>query len=534
MPGLFDDIVAEQPQNQSGLFDDIVAEKPKEPSKEPMAWGDVGTGAIKNIGPSAIQFAKDIAQPFIHPIDTAENLKNLGHGILQKTGILPGSEHEKYADAVGQFFAERYGGIENVKKTLATDPVGLASDLSLLFTGGGSLAARAPGILGKTGEIVGAAGRAIDPISAVAKTAEFGTKGAAGLIGHLGTHTGRESIETAARAGFEGGEAARVFRENMRGTAPMEDTVEAARVGLDNMRKTRGSLYRKEMAAIGADKTVLDFDKIDRAYLDVAGIKRFKGESLSPSTNKIRQDILDAIDHWRFLDPAEFHTAEGLDALKQKIGDLVYGTTEAGTPARVVGDQIYKAIKQTVVQQAPKYAKVMDAYETATREIREIERTLSLPGDHAATVDTSLRKLQSVLRDNVNTSFGRRRELAQYLIEAGSPYLMERLAGQALKSGYPRGLGRLAMNTMVEGLLLLAGAAHTGFGAAALVPAAAALPFMSPRLMGEAAYYTGRVAAPAKYVKVRPRTAFQLGRVTRAENEQSGEEALRALLARRP
>lgn len=484
-------------------------------SSAPMAWTDVGIGAAKNFGPSALEFGKNVVQPFIHPIETADAFKNLGHGILQKTGVLSGDDHEKYADAVGRFFADRYGGIENVKHTLATDPVGLAADLSVLVTGGGGLAARAPGMVGKVGQVTKTAGQLIDPINIAAKGAGLSGKLVAGTIGNLGTHTGRESIETAFRAGLEGGESAKAFRENMRGTAPMEETVEAAREGLNKLRTQRGTAYRNEMSKIGADKTILDFDEIDRAFL-TSGVKRFKGVDISTSTAGLRSKIMDIIDDWRRLDPAEFHTAEGLDALKQKIGDLVYGTTEAGTPARVVGDQIYKSIKQTIAKQAPQYSKVMDAYETATREIREIERTLSLPGDHAATVDTSLRKLQSVLRDNVNTSFGRRRELAQYLIEAGSPQLMERLAGQALKPGAPRGLGRLAMNTMVEGLLLLAGGvASGGAGLTALAPAAASLPFMSPRLMGEAAYGLGRAASPSKYITVRPRMSYQVGRLSR-------------------
>src|SRR5438309_262397 len=98
--------------------------------KGPLSWSDVGAQALQNTPGSAAQFGHDIVQPFLHPIDTATNLKNLGLGVLQKTGIVSGDEHEKYADAVGRFFADRYGGVENVKRSLATDPVGVAGDLS--------------------------------------------------------------------------------------------------------------------------------------------------------------------------------------------------------------------------------------------------------------------------------------------------------------------------------------------------------------------------------------------------------------------
>src|SRR5262245_45560868 len=90
----------------------------------------------------------------------------------------------------------------------------------------------------------------------------------------------------------------------------------------------------------------------------------------------------------------------------------------------------------------------MNAYAKASDIINELERTLSLNPN--ATVDTSLRKLQSVLRDNVNTSFGRRRELAEYLVNHGAPNLIERLSGQALKPLASRGLGRLGMQVAAE------------------------------------------------------------------------------------
>ena len=162
---------AAAPQSGGGFdpaeFEAFKSGKPLTPST--LSAGEVATGALTNLGPSALQFGKDVAQPFLHPIETAENLKNLGHGVLQKTGILPGTEHEKYADAVGKFFADRYGGIENVKRTLATDPVGMASDLSVLLTGGGSLAAKLPATAGRVGEIAGTVGRVVDPINVAAK-----------------------------------------------------------------------------------------------------------------------------------------------------------------------------------------------------------------------------------------------------------------------------------------------------------------------------------------------------------------------------
>ena len=123
----------------------------------------------------------------------------------------------------------------------------------------------------------------------------------------------------------------------------------------------------------------------------------------------------------------------------------------------------------------------MSGYEKASKNIKEIERTLSL-GDKKSS-DTALRKLQSTMRNNVNTNYGKRADLVKQLEDAGATNISEKLAGQALSSWTPRGLGSIVAGG--------AGAA----GVATLNPLLA-LPvaMQSPRLMGEASYYAGKTA----------------------------------------
>lgn len=121
---------------------------------------------IKNIPSSASQFVGDITFPFRHPIQAGEGLWNLGSGLVQKA--IPGEQgNEKYADAAGQFFSNRYGGVDEIKTTAMNDPVGLLADASLLVTGGGTAAAKLPGQAGKIGKATQTAGRAIDPLTSI-------------------------------------------------------------------------------------------------------------------------------------------------------------------------------------------------------------------------------------------------------------------------------------------------------------------------------------------------------------------------------
>jgi hypothetical protein len=122
-----------------------------------------------------------------------------------------------------------------------------------------------------------------------------------------------------------------------------------------------------------------------------------------------------------------------------------------------------------------------------------------------------LRKLQSTLRNNVNTNFGKRADLAKFLAANGAPRLMEKLAGQALNAWMPRGLGSLGMQLGLEGAAGLFGhAAGAGLAGAGL-GVLATMPFMSPRLMGEASYYAGK--ASTLPLQSAARGAFQAGRL---------------------
>jgi hypothetical protein len=112
----------------------------------------------------------------------------------------------------------------------------------------------------------------------------------------------------------------------------------------------------------------------------------------------------------------------------------------------------------------------------------ELKKALNL--GNKASVDTALRKLQSVMRDNVNTNYGNRVNYAEMLEQASGKPIMAQLAGQALSSPTPRGLQKVLPSV-------------TGAGAFALDPMLlATLPAQSPRLMGEATILAGKASRP--------------------------------------
>ena len=324
----------------------------------------------------------------------------------------------------------------------------------------------------QTGAMYGAALPAAVKVAGEAgKLTGRAVSGLAKYTAGLTTGAGAETFGTAYRAGKEGGTN---FLDNMRGNVPMTDVLDSAKDALLKMRIDRGNQYRSGMMDISRDKTVIGFEPIENAVKSLQTMGSYKGQVINKNSAGVVNDISEVVGRWKNLDPAEYHTPEGLDALKKAISDI-RDTTQFGTAARKAADTAYNSVKDQITAQAPTYAKTMKDYSQASDVLSEIEKALSLGNKAAA--DTSMRKLQSLMRNNVNTNFGNRLGLAKTLEENGAE-ILPAIAGQASSSFTPRGLQGLAA---------------TGAGLASLTNplTLAALPFTSPRLMGELSYGLG-------------------------------------------
>ena len=118
--------------------------------KQRRSFSDVPGEALANVGTSAANFYKGLITAITNPAQTAMGVLDVGAGTLQN--LLPkelvdlvnqidnkpeaAKRAVDVANAVGGMYKDRYGSVEALKNTLATDPVGAAADLSTLFTGG--------------------------------------------------------------------------------------------------------------------------------------------------------------------------------------------------------------------------------------------------------------------------------------------------------------------------------------------------------------------------------------------------------------
>ncbi len=459
-------------------------EKSKE--QKPLAWKDVPIEAVKNIGPSVANMVGDIYQAVTNPIQTAKSVIDVGAGTLQN--ILPESlvqligedkASRDVASQVGQFYKQRYGTEEGFKQALAKDPAGVMADVSTILTGGAAIAPKAVSAPLKAAAsmvdplqlAMKAGGKAVDVTGALAKQA----------LG-LTTGVGGEAISEAFKAGKAGGDAGTAFKANLMGRVDPTDVLTAAKENVAELGRQRQNAYRANMQNIKGDKSILNFDGIDKAVDSALSKVSYKGKVTKEAAAQKLSDVQSKINEWKSLDPAEFHTPEGLDALKQSIGETLESIPFESTQQRMVVGDVYNAVKNEIVKQAPTYAKTMKAYSEASDQIKEIERALSL-GKKAST-DTAMRKLQSLMRNNVQTNYGQRLELAKQLEQAGGQQIMPAIAGQALSEMVPRGIQRATSVPTSLGAFSVGGLpAAIGYGVVS-----------SPRAVGLGAYGAGATA----------------------------------------
>lgn len=464
---------------------------PEAKGSKSMQWADVPAKAASNLLPSAMNFVSGIYEAVRHPINTFSGLGDLAAGGLRNITPKPvldfidrldpnpqaGLRATEAANAVSNLYRDRYGSMEGLKNTIATDPVGFLADVSTVATGGAAATSKLP-LVSKT---LSDTARYTNPMGAVVPTTKFLNekvvspivKNTLGLI----TSVGAENVAQAYQSGKAGKTA---FMDNLTGKTGMADVLDTVKQNAQNIGAKASADYRSGMVDVKGDKSILSFNDIDGALKNAYESVTFKGQPKNIEAAKVTQQIADEVNKWKNLDPAEFHTPEGLDALKQRIGGIVDSIPFEEKAARMAASNIYNSVKDEISKQAPTYAKTMKNYSDSIDQIREIERTLSNP---KASIDTNLRKLHSLGRNNVNTNYGNRLDLAKSLEQAGGNEFLPDIAGQSMNSWASRGLVGQGGNLATLG---------SAFANPAML---GLLPFQSPKAVGAMSYGAGKLAS---------------------------------------
>jgi len=375
------------------------------------------------------------------------------------------------ASAAGQDLAERYGGYEEAKRSLAERPVSTAMDVATILTGGGGLAARAPGIAGKLGQAAVKAGQAIDPLTGLAKAATALPRATA-IPFWWKTGSSMKSLNDAARAGIEGNP---VFMDHLRGVATAEDMVNSVDDAVRTISKNASDKYVQSMGKMSEGS--LPFDKIDdaynKAYGEARSLDKVKDLSMAQGIDEVKAEI----DRWKNQSHPLANNIQDMDALKQRIDEII-GNYRGDTRTQKILGEIRKSVFDTISAKDPNYATTMEEYSKYAKEIKELRKELFAGTGDRKTMAARVRKIIAA------QSKAEKQGLLDKIAEI-NPDIPFMVAGQELAAGLPYGMRGYISNMATFGAFSLPG----------LIAGAAA---SSPRIAGTTQYRLGQGVGLAK------------------------------------
>jgi hypothetical protein len=472
--------------------------------------------AIQNVPSSSKQLINDIITPILSPIQTAKDLKALGSSVINL--IRPEEQgNEELARQVGAFFKDRYGGLDNIKKTFATDPMGMLSDVSIILTGGSTLAPKASA----TANVLTKASKLTSPIEnvagkAIGTTASLAGEGAKQISGVL-TGTGAGALDTAIQTGknYKTGlfankvqkQKQKDFIDAIKGNISAEKITTDLEKAVKDIKTSKNIDYQNSLKKLKLHEKKINPDTIINkinAYLDQQSTKITLADGkttmatgynrFSPKTNRLVNTIKKELDIIK--NNPNLHTAEVLHNLKFRIDDMFSKDATGGFAKTNI--EISDLIDNELGNLSSGYKSMNKAYSTAKKLEKKLITELGLGNKKGAT--KTMNQLLSVMKDQNLTNYGTRLETLKTLDNITESNIFEKLAGTTLSNIVPSGLvGRSAMGASVaipiaESFMTGSKLPITGTG---ILPA---ISLTSPQITGRVGNVLGRTTGVTKNI----------------------------------
>ncbi len=345
--GVPEDEIAGYIQTYGGGQKESAPEQP-----DSRTWGEALYQAVGNTPKSAARFVRDIWNSVTSPIETGKGIVRTGSGYLQKAfpGIMQYDprDNRAYADAMNKFFKDRYGGVEEVKRAVAEDPVGVLGDLSTVMTGlsgglraGAGIAEKA-GAAGRVAEaaktagtVAAKAGEIADPLAVMgqaAKAASYPVRKAGSVL--LDSASGgvplAEKLYGAAvkpSTTLTPAERQAVIQTGIR------ERVLPTQAGFDKLRDTKAQIAQDVAGAVADSQQNVDLNRVFQLAREQAG--KVHGNTVAPSGAKATiEGVLDDFKNTHMQEPMTTPRAQEVKqatyrALEDAYGDLTGPEKEA-------------------------------------------------------------------------------------------------------------------------------------------------------------------------------------------------------------
>ena len=441
-------------ENQRHSFPDDFTEEEIREALNATPEKNLYNAPIDTLKRSGKQFAKDVITPFTQPVETAQSIWELGKSIKNLLFVEGKQENEKVAIAMGEFFKDRYGGIENIKKTFRTDPVGIAADLSIFLTAGATLPARVSGTTGKIAKVVGTAGKVIDPIGMSAKAVKWGVMKPLGhaIAGGLGwtTGSGTKAVKTAYGAGYAQGDKAKAFSEGRAGSVTRSEKV---KTNLSNTLLDLKNKYRTRWENSDAGKNLKNI--------------KFPAKDINNILKNL--EIKNKRDG-RWIDDADRVVFEKISSIKSNIWGSTKRRNGAGGDALV--DEINKLlknepnntlllelkdnVKQRINSKMPEYINLTKGFDEISKAEQAIDKITST-GD----ADKILTNINNIFDKNTKNLVVR--NAVSEIDKAKNMNLEEVAAGKSMSGYFPTSDNLVTQGIKMYGLYKTGGIASPIF-----------------------------------------------------------------------
>jgi len=452
------------------------------------------------------------AAALLHPMETLGALKDVGRGAYNTAAESMGSqltpeekESQKYWQAAIQPYKElaEPGGL---KRAVAEHPAQLATDLSLPLTGAEGVAARL-GMSG-TAKALNVASK-LNPIGATGEAVSAALSTAAQPIGYTANKLFDVPKSSVPRAFEAGQEFNPQFLKHYLGLGNEDDILDAFHRGVDKMYKDRGSNYLNSQDALRELKQPLSYDKVDNA---LSGSQRYFvdpqfNRNINPAGTKLVDDMRQFVNDWANKQTQSGgsgtgvpHSAGDFDLLKKAFKNEFEDRAKNAGATMAYNDG-YNAIRQTIVDAAPRYAQDMMDYGDLSDQIKKVSATGKLGG----------KADKQVAIDRLLGTYADKKKIID-MLRPYEPDLGSMIAGQQLRLMAP---SSLSFPTML------------------FAPQYAAASF--PGLYGAGAYAAGAGSsaltrgAPAAYVAEQSRSGHASGgKVDHASAEKIADQLVAA------
>ena len=459
----------------------------KKDTDRELSWSEVRKGAQDTGGRSLVEAALAPIQPFLHPLETAETLKQLGIGAGSKAAGLIGvrqsakekADNEAVINSIGKYYADRYGSMKGFKKALSTDAGGVLADIAGLATLGTGTLVRAPGMIGKAARVANKASKTLDPTNLAGWAAvRAPTAAYTGISTFKGPALGAgtaDSISEARRAGLN---KTPEFNLARTGKMSADDIVAIGDGALAKLKAARDKRYKGNKKYLAASTAQLNYNDIENKIADLRKANTSRhGLPIDPHADKTLNGIEAEVQTWK---KTGHDNAGDFDDLKQRISRIQAANLRGADPTwnQAVATGVLGSIRDTIKKQVPEYANMMQDYAEASDLIHEMRTTLAL-GPKAKT-SSGIKKLKNAFTGKSGAdAFGKLSEVA--------PELPAAIAGYSMKEWLPQGFGAY---TSPAGLIVSGMTASAGHPLGIALTANTLL-HSSPRALGRVTYGGG-------------------------------------------